>query len=604
MGPRRLHFIADLETVQVVEASAENVYPGLAGTYRRTTALVDTTPAHFYLVDIFRVQGGGTHDWLFHGPPQPGFEIRERGSLRPRAGTLAEPFLAVGQLPADYRRSGYEWLHSVREGQPAAGWTMTYPAQGGKAGLRLSMLPGSAQRVFVAQVDSPKLKGAGLPDTLPWLVARNQTSGMSTYVAVIRTLTGADPVETVRSVPVQSRDATGVALQVITADFEDTLYSALDPDAEAAIGDDVRIRGRFVLVRRDRRGRLVSIHAVGAASISGHGVSLTAPAELRGTVSAVDRQANTVTVDGLPPLRSLVGHSVLFSNPLRQTNFQIDTVSAANPRGATLGFGYVSLVAGRGEVYEVQDGTRTLLTDTLWRTHGTMDNWAPGFHPALEGMALVREDGSWRAIIEACKLFPDQPKEWWQPEADHGSFRLAAKGPLSAVWRQGDSYLVEAIVPGDAVSLPTALVFSAGDGQHCRLRTTADHVEIAVPGLAAAALYKPADGSAPARVAAQGGHGVALRAAQLSCGEGILILAPDPGVDYADTAPPVLERLTADGRQVDYAADLDLSSLAANDVQLIFSDANPITAADIILAGRTLEPGAPGLRVEVRSAAG
>ncbi|MDW8322057.1 MAG: heparinase II/III family protein [Armatimonadota bacterium] len=53
------------EPVQVVRASASKVY-GIPQ-YERTVILVDISPQHFYVLDIFRVGGGSVHDRFLHG---------------------------------------------------------------------------------------------------------------------------------------------------------------------------------------------------------------------------------------------------------------------------------------------------------------------------------------------------------------------------------------------------------------------------------------------------------------------------------------------------------------------------------------------------------
>jgi hypothetical protein len=53
--------------VHWVEASAERAYPGLATLYRRAVMQVDTGDGDFYVVDLFRVEGGSQHDWVLHG---------------------------------------------------------------------------------------------------------------------------------------------------------------------------------------------------------------------------------------------------------------------------------------------------------------------------------------------------------------------------------------------------------------------------------------------------------------------------------------------------------------------------------------------------------
>lgn len=53
------------EPIQVVRASAPEVY-GIPQ-YERTVVLVDISPEHFYVLDIFRVVGGSVHDRFLHG---------------------------------------------------------------------------------------------------------------------------------------------------------------------------------------------------------------------------------------------------------------------------------------------------------------------------------------------------------------------------------------------------------------------------------------------------------------------------------------------------------------------------------------------------------
>ena len=62
----RLHFFAKQPFLDVVEASAERAYPK-ANLYRRTVAVVrDDEGEPLYTVDIFRVAGASTRDYLFH----------------------------------------------------------------------------------------------------------------------------------------------------------------------------------------------------------------------------------------------------------------------------------------------------------------------------------------------------------------------------------------------------------------------------------------------------------------------------------------------------------------------------------------------------------
>ncbi len=109
-----LNALVSTPAVQLADASAEVAYPGLASLYRRTAALIDISPEDGYLLDIFRVRGGGQHDWCFHGPIW--FELTiEGGEFGPTQehGTLAGPNVPVGARPHAAVRGGLP-LHLLR----------------------------------------------------------------------------------------------------------------------------------------------------------------------------------------------------------------------------------------------------------------------------------------------------------------------------------------------------------------------------------------------------------------------------------------------------------------------------------------------------------
>ncbi|MBU0608411.1 MAG: hypothetical protein KKI08_11035, partial [Armatimonadetes bacterium] len=86
--------------VQLVDASAEHAYPGRVSLYRRTSALIDLSPERSYLLDIWRVQGGGQHDWCFHGPNFPEFAVTGGTLSKPQEkGTLAGEDVPYGKRP-------------------------------------------------------------------------------------------------------------------------------------------------------------------------------------------------------------------------------------------------------------------------------------------------------------------------------------------------------------------------------------------------------------------------------------------------------------------------------------------------------------------------
>jgi len=114
----KLGFYAAEPPCDVVEASAEGAYPQCS-LYRRTVALVrDSEGEPLYTVDLFRVAGGRTRDYLLHSfgkpedltvtvdDPQAAWARQERGSL---AGEDVEPMT----------RGAYGFLFGVERAQTA-----------------------------------------------------------------------------------------------------------------------------------------------------------------------------------------------------------------------------------------------------------------------------------------------------------------------------------------------------------------------------------------------------------------------------------------------------------------------------------------------------
>ena len=63
----------------------------------------------------------------------------------------------------------------------------------------------------------------------------------------------------------------------------------------------------------------------------------------------------------------------------------------------------------------------------------------------------------------------------------------------------------------------------------------------------------------------------------------MLILDPDPDVDYTDTEPPTLVAMTVDGRTVRYVPGMELDTPGV--LELVFGDSNPVLPPDILLGG-------------------
>jgi hypothetical protein len=91
-------------SIKVMEAESQ-AYPQ-ASLYRRTVAQVEHEPGRQYVLDIFRVQGGRKHQYVFHGPSH-------------RYELASPPLATVGQV------EGFD-LEKVRASAAAGNWQATW----------------------------------------------------------------------------------------------------------------------------------------------------------------------------------------------------------------------------------------------------------------------------------------------------------------------------------------------------------------------------------------------------------------------------------------------------------------------------------------------
>ncbi len=83
--------------VQAMEAEQPGSYPGKATLFRRTIVLVPFNDDEGYLVDIFRIKGGTTHDYFLRGGLDHPYTLTPDRPLQPANGTLHHYLQLQGQ---------------------------------------------------------------------------------------------------------------------------------------------------------------------------------------------------------------------------------------------------------------------------------------------------------------------------------------------------------------------------------------------------------------------------------------------------------------------------------------------------------------------------
>jgi len=211
-GGRFTLFAAD-GPVKVMEA--ESPAYAQASLYRRTIAQIEHAPGRQYVVDVFRVQGGRTHDYVFHGP-------NNRLTISGPNPRPIEPGQAKSKLPAE--------LANVRGSDEPGLWKLAWDSSD-----RCQF-----QAIWPNTEGETSLVGDGwgqrdwhntdVGATLPYVV-RHRAAGKepSVFVTAFEPIAGAAPfVQEIRRLPVPAADAADTLLLAVrTAAGTDYLCSCL-----------------------------------------------------------------------------------------------------------------------------------------------------------------------------------------------------------------------------------------------------------------------------------------------------------------------------------------------------------------------------------------
>jgi hypothetical protein len=172
--------------------------------YQRTSAIVDHGAAGSYAVDFFRVQGGKTQDYVFHGP--------------------AKDFQATGITLSPATTPVYD-LTNVQTGTSSTGANFTWKINP-QLEFNAWLPPVNGETYFVgAGWGQRDYRNNDAGATLPYIVRRTQGDGAKIFTAVFEGhMPGKPLVKSVRSIEVPGAEGV-VALAVETTDGTDVIVS-------------------------------------------------------------------------------------------------------------------------------------------------------------------------------------------------------------------------------------------------------------------------------------------------------------------------------------------------------------------------------------------
>jgi len=291
-GDLRL-FNTNFPQVQVIEADATRAYDKVTGVtmYRRTIALVRIDDADSYVVDIFRVKGGASYDYMLHGALQLSQQLRVSAPLQPTAGTA------------------HKELTNLRSAAIDGPWLAAFEME---RGVSMISFVAAAPGTTIVQADGPAMRRAG---DAPFVIAR-RSGPEATFVVVHHVMRGQTPrVQGIELLPTEGSDC--VALKVKVGVRTDTIISCADRSTLCKVPGDIEVRGVFAHVATgpspsDQWAFLVDGDLL-KTPVGTIDAETSHSGTLRGTLRAEagDRGNGFVVDDALPTGAALAGRPLL-----------------------------------------------------------------------------------------------------------------------------------------------------------------------------------------------------------------------------------------------------------------------------------------------------
>ena len=216
----------DFDMVQVADADAERAYGSLVDleVYRRTVALIKISDTDVYVVDLFRVKGGKTHDYMLHG-------------------CLEEPHRAAFSLPVETERDGtlHKYIGDLKTARTDSPWDVTFTLDDGSAALKTFFLPQPGTEIICGEAPAMRRNG-----TAPFVAVR-QSDGESLFAAVHHPYKDTPLVRKVELVPLDSSHDGAIAIRVSLPDRTDTIVATTGENDGSVRTQDgqIELRGRF-----------------------------------------------------------------------------------------------------------------------------------------------------------------------------------------------------------------------------------------------------------------------------------------------------------------------------------------------------------------------
>jgi hypothetical protein len=344
--------------VSMVQTNDPACYQGQGVTrYARMVAMIDASPKLSYLVDIFHVEGGKKHDYIFHALSSDisteGLKLGEA-----QAGSLAGKDIhwgdrigvdgdVIGMPNKPYWNpppgNGFGFLMNPRSAKTSDAWSATWTIDKKEsARLRLTMLP-------IKDADVVTCEAPGLYPTMPKsayvLARRNGEKLRSTFTSVIEPFGEQRAIRSITPLGGDGESVVAMKIELVDGSIHYVMWSEQPGKWSWKDGGrTIAFEGGFALQRSD-----------------GSRCEVPAANEMIGTIERVDYEACILyTKARLAEGNALSGQFLFVGNPAyaQDSAYRIDHVATDGdltaihlaPTRLTLGRGHLEVAPTDGKV--------------------------------------------------------------------------------------------------------------------------------------------------------------------------------------------------------------------------------------------------------------
>lgn len=298
----------------IVVADGSRAYPGLAQQYNRAVMMITASTHPPYMLDIFDVEGGRTHDYFLHGWADGPSHVTASIDTQPRASLISRPDQWIA--PKNEGQSGlvaqphyaYGFLSNLKTAEVKAAQPITVDftcaAQGSlsQSIVRIRLLPELNSELILGE--NPSIRKAEEDDARlkqfkrPFMLLRHNSEGSSRFISLIEEFSTEPCIKSIENLSTE----TGVVIKIqleASAEQPDRptyqwiLMNVTKPIEVPCPNGPLKFEGRLGFLSHNQ-SKIDRIQCSGNASWSREFKTVVASHEEQDEVTSIDDQQITL----------------------------------------------------------------------------------------------------------------------------------------------------------------------------------------------------------------------------------------------------------------------------------------------------------------------